>query len=111
MQALKAEHPFWGDRRIGAYLRFVEQLPVNKKPILRLMREHHLLVRPNRQLKAKRTPTRNNPRPTRPNEWWGIDMTKVMVEGFGWVYIVLVLDWYTKKIVGYDAGRPCTARH
>jgi putative transposase len=38
-------------------------------------------------------------------------MTKVMVEGVGWVSIVLVLDWYTKKIVGYYAGRPCTARH
>jgi transposase InsO family protein len=111
IQALKAEHPFWGYRRIWAYLRFVAQLAVNKKCILRLMREHHLLVRPNRQLKAKRTPPRNKPRPTRPNEWWGIDMTKVMVEGFGWVYIVLVLDWYTKKIVGYYAGRPCTAKH
>jgi hypothetical protein len=37
IQALKAEHPFGGDRRIWAYLRFVEQLPVNKKRILRLM--------------------------------------------------------------------------
>jgi putative transposase len=111
IQALKAEHPFWGYRRIWAYLRFVEQQPINKKRVLRLMREHHLLVRPNRQLKAKRTPTRNKPKPTKPNEWWGIDMTKVMVEGFGWVYIVLVLDWYTKKIVGYYAGMPCTARH
>jgi putative transposase len=111
MQALKAGHPFWGYRRMWVYLRFVEQLPVNKKRILRLMPEHHFLVRPNQQLKAKRTLTRNKPRPTRPNGWWGIDMTKVMVEGFGWVYIVLVLDWYTKKIVGYDAGMPCTARH
>jgi hypothetical protein len=42
IQALKAEHPFWGDRRIWAYLRCVEQLPVNKKRIGRLMREHHL---------------------------------------------------------------------
>ena len=25
LQALKAEHPFWGYRRIWAYLRFVEQ--------------------------------------------------------------------------------------
>jgi putative transposase len=49
--------------------------------------------------------------PTRPNAWWGIDMTKVLIEGFGWVYIVLVLDWYTKKIVGYYAGSPCTTRH
>jgi transposase InsO family protein len=30
---------------------------------------------------------------------------------FGWVDIVLVLDWYTKKIVGDYAGTPCTARY
>ena len=34
-------------------------------------------------------------------------MTKVMAEGFGWMYIVVVLDWYTKKIVGYYAGMQC----
>jgi putative transposase len=100
IRELKAEHPFWGYRRIWAYLRFVEQQPVNKKRILRLLREHHLLVQPNMKLKAKRTPTGRKPRPTKPNEWWGIDMTKVLVEGFGWVYIVVVLDWYTTMLVG-----------
>ncbi|HXH10826.1 MAG TPA: IS3 family transposase [Alphaproteobacteria bacterium] len=111
IRALKAEHPFLGYRRIWAYLRYVEQRAVNKKRILRLMREQQLLVTPNLRLKAKRTPTGSKPRPTRPNEWWGIDMTKVLVEGFGWVYIVIVLAWYTKKMVGYYAGTPCTARH
>ena len=111
IRALKAEHPFWGYRRIWAYLHFVEQLAVNKKRVLRVMREHNLLVRPNRKLKATRTPSRSKPRPTKPQEWWGIDMTKVMVEGVGWVSIVVVLDWYTKKIVGYYAGTPCTAKH
>jgi putative transposase len=111
IQALKAEHPFWGYRRIWAYLRFVDHLPVNRKRVLRLMREHQLLVKPNLRLKAKRTPTGGKPKPTRPNEWWGIDMTKVLIEGFGWVYIVLVLDWYTKKIVGHYAGLRCTTRH
>ncbi len=38
-------------------------------------------------------------------------MTKVMVEGFGWMYIVVVLDWYTKKIVGYYTGIECRSRH
>ncbi len=33
------------------------------------------------------------PKPTRSNEWWGIDMTKVMIEGFGRVYVVVGLDW------------------
>jgi putative transposase len=111
IQELKAEHPFWGYRRIWAYLRFVEQHAVNKKRVLRLMREHHLLVKPHQTLRAKRTPTGRKPRPTKPNEWWGIDMTKILGEDCGWVYIVLVLDWYTKKIVGYYAGTPCTARH
>jgi putative transposase len=110
IRALQAEHPFWGYRRIWAYWRYVEQRSVNKKRILRLMREHQLLVTPNLRLKAKRTPTGSKPRPTQPNEWWGIDMTKVLVEGFGWVSIVIVLDWYSKKIVGYYAGTPCTAR-
>lgn len=110
IRELKADHPFWGYRRIWAYLRFVEGWVIKKQRLLRLMREHHLLVRSTLRLKAKRTPSGTQPRPTRPNEWWGIDMTKVVVEGFGWVYIVLVLDWYTKKIVGHDAGSPCTAQ-
>jgi putative transposase len=110
IQALKAEHPFWGYRRIWAYLRFVEHLSVNKKRILRLMREHHFVVTPHLKLKAKRTPTGRKPKPTKPNEWWGIDMTKVLVAGFGWVYIVVVLDWYTKVIVGHYAGIRCTSK-
>jgi putative transposase len=110
VQALKAEHPFWGYRRIWAYLRFVEHGPVHKKRVWRLMREHHLVVPTNLKLQAKRTPTGSKPRATKPNEWWGIAMTKLLVEGFGWVSIVVVLDGYTTKIVGYYAGMPCTAR-
>jgi putative transposase len=93
LRALQAEHPCWGYRRIWAYWRDVEQRTVNKKRILRLMRAHQLLVTPNVRLQAKRTPTGSKPRPPQPNEWWGIDMTKVLVEGFGWVSIVIVLDW------------------
>jgi transposase InsO family protein len=111
IQALKAEHAFWGYRRIWAYWRFVEQQPVNKKRVLRVMREHHLLVPPNLKLKAQRPPNRSKPRPTTPHEWWGIEMTKVMGAGFGWVSIGLVLDWCTNKIVGHYVGTPCTARH
>ena len=94
IKELKVDHPFWGYRRIWAHLRFIDRKEVNKKRILRLMREHGLLVKPNMRLKAVRTPERSKPKPERPNQWWGIDMTKVMVDGFGWVYIVVVLDWF-----------------
>ena len=111
LQALKGAHPFWGYRRCWAHLKFVDQLSINKKRILRIMRETGLLVRPNLRLRATRTPTRNKPRATAPNQWWGIDMTKVCVESFGWVYVVVVLIWYTKKFVGYHIGLQATTAH
>ena len=111
IREIKTDHPFWGYRRTWAHLKFVDGLNVNKKRILRLMQQHNLLVKADAKLKALRTPARSKPRPERPNQWWGIDMTKVMVNGFGWMYIVVVLDWYTKKILGYYAGVQCRSKH
>jgi putative transposase len=93
IRALKAEHPFGGYRRIGADLRVVEQRPVHKQRILRLMREPHLLAPPNWRLQAKRTPIGSNPKPLKPNAWWGIEMTKGLGQGGGGVSIVVVLEW------------------
>ena len=109
IKSIKAEHPFWGYRRVWAYLRYVDTQCVNKKRVYRLMKEHNLSVKPNTRLIAKRVSQRPKPRPDRPNQWWGIDMTKVMTDG-GWVYIVVVLDWYTKKIVGHYSGRQARSR-
>jgi transposase InsO family protein len=75
------------------------------------MKENDLIVPANLKLKACRTPNRSKPRPERPNQWWGIDMTKVMIAGFGWVYVVIVLDWHTKKVVGHYAGVRSKAEH
>jgi putative transposase len=108
IRKIKAEHPFWGYRRVWAYLRYIDGLLVNKKRVYRLMREYNLTVKPNPRLIAKRISERPKPRPNKPKQWWGIDMTKVMTES-GWVYVVIVLDWYTKKIVGHYSGRQARA--
>lgn len=97
IQALNAEHPFWGCRRIWAPLHVTEGLAVNQKRLVRLMRAHGLLVPGHPRLKATRTPTRSKPRPTAPNQWWGIAMTTVRVEPLGWMDVVIVLDWYRKR--------------
>jgi putative transposase len=111
IKGIKTNHPFWGYRRIWAHLKYIDGVEINKKRVFRLMQKHGLTVKPNTRLKAVRTPQRSKPRPDRPNQWWGIDMTKVMVEGFGWIYIVIILDWYTKNMVGYYAGPQCRAKH
>jgi putative transposase len=104
IRELQAARPFWGYRRSWAYRRFVAHQPMHKKRILRLMRAHQLLVTPNLRLRAKRTPTGRKPKPTKPNAWWGLDMTKVLVAGVGWLDIAVVLAWYRQLIVGHDAG-------
>ena len=103
IQSIKAKHPLWGYRRVWSYMKYRQHQPYNKKRIYRIMREHHLLVTPKLRLKAKRSNQvhASKPRATRPNQFWGTDMTKIMIPSYGWLYLVIVLDWYTKKIIGY----------
>jgi len=101
IKTLKAQHPFWGYRRVRAWLAYREGTLVNEKRVRRLMREHGLMV-PQTVHKAKRTVSRSKPRADKPRQYWGIDATKFMVNGLGWVYLVIVLDWYTKKAAGWN---------
>ncbi|MDQ7032483.1 MAG: IS3 family transposase [Desulfonauticus sp.] len=97
---IKGDHLFWGYRRVWAWLRFREKRVINQKRVYRIMKENGLLVSIT-QYKAKRKPGRSKPKATKINQFWGTDMTKFLVQGVGWVYLVVVLDWYSKKVVGY----------
>lgn len=100
---LRELHPFWGYRRMAAWLRHREGLWVNRKRVYRLMRERGLLVE-RKRYRAVRTPQRSKPRAARPNEYWGIDMTKFFIGGLGWCYLIVVLDWFTKELVGWKVS-------
>jgi transposase InsO family protein len=91
-------------------LRFVVGSAVNKKRVYRLLKENDLLVRSSTHLLAKRASSTRKPRPERANQWWGIDMTKVLTDS-GWAYVVLVVDWYSKKIVGHYCGEQSKSWH
>lgn len=109
IHSIKAQHPLWGYRRVWSYMKYRQQHPYNKKRIYRIMKEHDLLVTPQVRLKAKRNNHTHSskPRATLPNQFWGTDMTKIMIPSYGWVYLVIVLDWYTKKIIGYNLSPHC----
>lgn len=102
IEAIKSDHPFWGYRRVWSYLRYRENLVIGKNRVYRLLRENRLLSISLRKLRASRVPSTSKPRTDRPNELWGIDMTKIMVDSWGWVYLHVVLDWGSKKIVGWN---------
>lgn len=101
IKAIKVEHPYWGYRRIRAWLRYRAGILVNEKKVRRIMKTQGLMVK-QAIYKAKRTSAKSKPRAERPKQYWGIDMTKFIINGLGWVYLVILLDWYTKKVVGWD---------
>lgn len=99
---LKSEHPYWGYRRIWANLRHYHGINISQNTIYKLMQKHDLLSKKYAKNKALRV-IKPKPQADRPNQYWGIDMTKVLTPT-GWVYITVVLDWYSKKVVGYHIG-------
>jgi putative transposase len=101
MKSIKTDHPFWGYRRVRGWLVHREKIQVNEKRVRRIMKKHGLMATQTVH-RAKRIPQRNKPKAEKPRQYWGIDMTKFMIPVIGWTYLVVVLDWYTKKIVGWD---------
>jgi putative transposase len=102
----KQSHPFWGYRRVRAWLKYRQYLPVGYKRVYRLMKENELLV-PQKRYRAKRQPVGRKPRAARPRQFWGMDMTKFIIPGLGWAYLVVVLDWFSRKVVGWPLSLRC----
>lgn len=102
IKEVKAEHPNWGYRRVHSLLSRKVGYPLNHKRVHRLMKELNLTVPKNKRLKAKRSSHRDKPRTEECNAIWGTDMTKISIQGFGWAYLHVVLDWGSKKAVGWQ---------
>ena len=110
IREVKAEHPLWGYRRVWAYLRYRQGVRVSRNRIARIMSERGLMVSRNQRLRARRGVAGSKPRAARPDQYWGMDMTKVRLGSYGWVYVHVVLDWHTKEIVGWNmSARSTTA--
>jgi putative transposase len=97
----------YGYRRVAWWLRRKEGLIVNRKRVLRVMRERGLLVR-SRRLRARRRKEWGRVEASRPNEIWQSDMTKVWAgPSVGWAYLVSVIDCCTREIVGWNLSHRC----
>ena len=66
----------YGYRRVAWWLQRKKGLPVNRKRVLRVMRERGLLVR-SRRLRARRKKEWGRVEAAEPNQIWQSDMTKI----------------------------------
>ena len=101
------EKPAYGYRRVTWWLHRKEGLQVNRKRVLRVMRERSLLVR-SRRLRARRKKEWGRVEATQPNQIWQSDMTKIWAgPAAGWAYLVIVIDCCTREIVGWNLSHRC----
>jgi len=117
MGAIADEFEAYGYRRMGAELRH-RGIICNHKKIRRLMREHDLQPRAQRRFVA--TTDSNHGLPIfpnlagnmilcGPNQLWVADITYVAIL-VGFVYVAVILDAWSRKVVGYAIGRSIDAR-
>lgn len=105
---LEPRNRTFGHRRIRALLRRIYGVYAGRKKVLRLMRRLGLTQERIRHREAR--PRRvEKMRPTRPNEAWQIDMTSFQMSDLTPLFLVVVIDCYTRQVVGWNVDRRCRA--
>jgi putative transposase len=101
------EHPFYGIRRMTAWLRLQGEV-VNHKRVARLMRQmgiEAIYARPRTTIPADNV--RKYPyllkevMITAPNQVWSTDITYIQLQG-GFIYLVAVMDWYSRYVLAWE---------
>ncbi|HET6745109.1 MAG TPA: IS3 family transposase [Candidatus Limnocylindria bacterium] len=117
MAAICAEFEAYGWRRVQAALR-LQGMVANHKKIKRLMREHDLQPRTRRRFARTTDSDHDQPIfPDRtkqltvdgPNQLWVADLTYVAI-AVGFVYLAVILDAWSRRVIGYAIGRSIDAR-
>lgn len=102
------ETPFYGVRKMTAWLTAVKKENVNVKRVRRLMRLMGLeAIYAQPRLSAAAPGHRIYPyllrgvKITRVNQVWSTDITYVRLSG-GFVYLVAVIDWYSRYVLSWE---------
>lgn len=102
---LMDRHRTYGHRRIHALIK-LSGVRLNRKTVYRIMSEQGLC-----QPKIWRRPMRpkrvEKMRPVGPNQGWQIDMTSFQLSGMTTLFLVVVIDCYSRKIMGWTLSRRC----
>ena len=109
IQRLALAHPHYGYRRIAALLRR-EGLAVNRKRVLRLMREDNLLCLRRRAFVPVTTDTRHGWRvvpnlargmvPTGLDQLWVADITYIRLQE-EFAFLAVLLDAFSRRVIGW----------
>ena len=98
----------YGHRRIRALLRRRFGIVLSRETAAVIMREEGL-AQPKLRFKGMRPKRVEKMRPDRPNQGWQIDMTSFALSDLTPLFLMVVIDAFTRKIVGWSLDRRCRA--
>jgi putative transposase len=101
-------HRSYGHRRIRALLRRRFGMAANRKTVARIMREEGL-AQPKLRFKTSRPKRVEKMRPAAPNHGWQIDMTSFALSDMTPLFLMVVIDCHSRKLVGWTLDRRCRA--
>jgi len=106
---LEDRHKTYGHRRIRALLKRRYGLSVARKTVARIMKDlglqqERLRYKPVRPKRVERM------KPDGPNQAWQVDMTSFQLADLTPLYLEVVVDCYSRKIVGWALDRRCRAK-
>ena len=116
MQKIAVKSPAYGYRRITAELRH-RGFAVNRKRVLRMMRQDNLLCVRRRAFVVTSDSRHNLPvypnlagqmEPTAINQLWVADITYIRLRT-EFVYLAVVLDAFSRRVIGWALGRTLEA--
>lgn len=107
--------PYYGSRRIAKELSQKSDEKINRKKVQRLMRIMGIeAIYPKKRL-SKPDPDHTiypyllrGVKAKHPNHIWGTDITYIPLSK-GWVYLVAILDWFSRLVVSWELSDTLTA--
>ncbi len=106
MLAAAREMPSWRSRQLAAWLTDHRGLSVSTATVYRILQREGLVKRMEYQLAAGKEYQHKT---TRPHQLWATDASYFRVVGWGYYYLVTVMDDYSRFILAWRVQRDMTA--
>jgi transposase InsO family protein len=104
--AIARESPELSSRQLSAWITDNEGFAVSESTVYRILRREGLVKRQEIQLKAAKE---YHTRTTRPHQMWATDASYFRVVGWGYYYLVTVMDDYSRFILGWKLQKDMSA--
>jgi putative transposase len=104
--AIARESPELSSRQLSAWITDNESFAVSESTVYRILRREGLVKRQEMQPDAAKE---YHTRTTRPHQMWATDASYFRVAGWGYYYLVTVMDDYSRFILGWKLQKDMSA--